>query len=57
VKRRHFRTDAVLRIGKRMEEDTLLDYITSIEPDEEFAKTLHDIVEERKRTSLAAPTF
>ena len=50
-------TDAILRIVKRREECTLLDYVRSIEPDEEFAKTLDDIVEERKRISLAAPTF
>ena len=50
-------TDAILRIVKRREEGTLLDYVRSIEPDEHFAKTLHDIVKERKRILLAAPTF
>jgi len=50
-------TDAILRIVKRREEGTLLDYVRSIEPDEEFAKTLDGIVKERKRISLAAPRF
>ena len=50
-------TDAILRIVKRREEGTLLDYVRSMEPDEEFAKTLDDILKERKRIPLAAPTF
>lgn len=50
-------TDLILRIVKRREEGTLLDYVRSIEPDEEFGKTLDDIVKERKRISLAAPRF
>jgi len=50
-------TYAILRIVKRRQEGTLLDYVRSIEPDEEFAKTLDDIVKERKRMSLAGPRF
>jgi predicted CopG family antitoxin len=33
-------TDVVLRILKKMQEGTLLDYIRSVEPDEEFARAL-----------------
>jgi len=50
-------TDAILRVVKRREEGNLLDYVRSMEPDEEFAKTLDDIVKEGKRISLAAPTY
>lgn len=50
-------TDVILKIVKKKEEGTLLDYVRSIEPDEEFAKTLEDVVKERKRISVAAPTF
>jgi predicted CopG family antitoxin len=50
-------TDVILRIVKKKEEGTLLDYVRSIEPDEEFAKTLEDVVKERKGISVAAPTF
>jgi len=50
-------TDIILKIVKKKEEGTLLDYVRSIEPDEEFAKTLEDVVKERKGISVAAPTF
>jgi predicted CopG family antitoxin len=50
-------TDVILKIVKKKEEGTLLDYVRSIEPDEEFAKTLEDVVKERKGISVAAPTF
>jgi predicted CopG family antitoxin len=50
-------TDVILRIVKKREEGTLLDYIRSLVPDEEFAKTLEDVVKERNRISLTAPTF
>ena len=50
-------TDVILKIVKKKEEGTLLDYVRSIEPDEEFAKTLEDVVKERKEISVAAPTF
>jgi predicted CopG family antitoxin len=49
-------TDVILKIVKKKEEGTLLDYVRSIEPDEEFAKTLEDVVKERNEISLAAPT-
>jgi predicted CopG family antitoxin len=50
-------TDVILKIVKKKEEGTLLDYVRSIEPDEEFAKILEDVVKERKGISLAAPEF
>jgi len=50
-------TDVILKIVKKRKEGTLLDYVRSIEPDEEFAKTLEDVVKERKGISVAAPTF
>lgn len=50
-------TDVILRIVKKRKEGTLLDHIRNLEPDEEFAKILDGIVEERKRISLTAPTF
>ena len=50
-------TDVILKIVKKKEEGTLLDYVRSIEPDEEFAKTLEDVVKERKGISVASPTF
>ena len=50
-------TDIILKIVKKKEEGTLLDYVRSVEPDEEFAKTLEDVVKERKGISVAAPTF
>ena len=49
-------TEVILRIVKKREEGTLLDYVKTLEPDEEFAKTLEGVVKERKRFSLA-PTF
>jgi predicted CopG family antitoxin len=50
-------TDVILRILKKRQEGTLLDYVRSIEPDEEFATTLEDVLKERDRISLAAPGF
>ena len=50
-------TDVILRTVKKRKEGTLLDYIRSLVPDEEFAKTLEDVVKERNRISLTAPTF
>jgi predicted CopG family antitoxin len=50
-------TDVILRILKKKQEGTLFDYVRSIEPDEEFARTLEDIVKERDRISLAAAGF
>jgi predicted CopG family antitoxin len=50
-------TDVILKIVKKKEEGTLLDYVRSIEPDEEFAKILEDVVKERSKISLSAPAL
>lgn len=50
-------TDVILKIVKKRKEGTLLDYVRSVDPDEEFAKTLEEVVKERKRISLTAPTL
>jgi predicted CopG family antitoxin len=50
-------TDVILRILKKRQEGTLLDYVRSVEPDEEFARTLEDVLKERDRISLMAPRF
>ena len=50
-------TDVILRIVKKRKEGTLLEYLRKLEPDEEFAKVLERILEERKRISLTASTF
>jgi len=46
-KERESFTETILRLTKRAEKGTLLDYIKTLEPDEEFASTLEAIVEER----------
>jgi len=40
-------TEAILRLTRRAERGTLLDYITTLLPDEEFAATLESVLEER----------
>jgi len=48
-KERESFTDTILRITKKNEEGTLLDYIKTAEPDEEFASTLETILEDRSK--------
>jgi len=50
-------TDVILRMTRKKELGTLLDYVRGLKPDEELAKTLEDIVGERKKISLPTPTF
>jgi len=50
-------TEVILKIVKKKEEGTLLDYVRSIDPDEEFAKILEDVVKERSKISLSAPAL
>jgi predicted CopG family antitoxin len=50
-------TDVILRILKKRQEGILLDYVRSVEPDEEFARTFEDVLKERDRISLMAPRF
>jgi predicted CopG family antitoxin len=46
-KERESFTETILRLTKRTEKGTLLDYIKTLEPDEEFASTLETILENR----------
>lgn len=48
-------TEVILRIARRKEEGTLLDYVKSIEADDEFAGILEEVVEKRREISLRAP--
>ena len=48
-KERESFTDTILRITKKNEEGTLLDYISTLEPDEDFASTLETILEDRNK--------
>ncbi len=48
-------TDVILRLAKRRTKSTLLDYIRSLEPDEEFAEIMEDVVKERRRVRLRTP--
>lgn len=48
-------TEAILRITRKREEGTLLDFLKSVKPDEEFAAILEDVIKERRTISLRAP--
>ena len=48
-KERESFTEAILRITKKTEEGTLLDYIKTLEPDEDLASTLETILEDRNK--------
>jgi predicted CopG family antitoxin len=45
-------TEAILRLVKKKEKGTLLDYVKSLEPDEEFAELLEEVVKERELVTL-----
>lgn len=45
-------TDVILRIAGKKRGGTLLEYVRSMEPDEEFAQTLEGIVKNRERLSV-----
>ncbi|MEM2940133.1 MAG: antitoxin VapB family protein [Thermoproteota archaeon] len=45
-------TDVILRLAKSRREGTLLDYVRSLEPDEEFAEIMGKILMERKKVTL-----
>jgi predicted CopG family antitoxin len=42
-------TNVILRMLKKRQEGTLLDYVRSVEADEELARTLEDVLKERNR--------
>lgn len=48
-------TDVILRLAKSRAGGTLLDYIRSLEPDEDFAKIMEEVVKERMKISLRTP--
>jgi predicted CopG family antitoxin len=54
LKRESF-TEAILRLTRKRNTGTLLEYVRSLEPDEELARILEEIVEERKKITLRAP--
>jgi len=45
-------TEVILRLTTKTKRGSLLDYVRSIEPDVEFAKTLQGIVDCRERTRV-----
>ncbi len=47
-------TEVILRIAKKKRDGTLMDYLKSLKPDEEFAETLEEIIKERRTISLKA---
>jgi predicted CopG family antitoxin len=48
-------TEAILRLTGKRNTGTLLEYVRSLEPDEELARILEEIVEERKKITLRVP--
>ena len=48
-KERESFTETILRITKKTEEGTLLDYIKTLEPDEDLASTLETILADRNK--------
>jgi predicted CopG family antitoxin len=56
-KERESFTEAILRLTEKKERGTLLDYVLSLDPDEEFAEELEKVVEERRKIVVEAPRF
>ncbi|MBO3839468.1 MAG: antitoxin VapB family protein [Thermoproteota archaeon] len=48
-------TDVILRLTKGKAGGTLLEYIRSLEPDEDFAKIMEEVVMERRKIRLRTP--
>jgi len=48
-------TDVILKLARGRVECTLLDYVRSLEQDEEFAEIMEDMVRERRRIRLRTP--
>jgi len=46
--------ESFLRLKKKKEKGTLLDYVKSLEPDEEFAELLEEVLKERKLVTFKA---
>jgi predicted CopG family antitoxin len=47
-------TEAILRLARKRERGTLLDYVKSLEPDEEFAEIMDEVIREREKVTLRA---
>ncbi len=45
-------TDLILKLTRKTKKGSLLDYVRSVPPDEEFAEALEEIVRGRERTRL-----
>ncbi len=45
-------TEVILRLTTKTRKGTLLDYVRTMEPDEEFAKSLEEIVKRRERAHI-----
>lgn len=48
-------TDVILRLTRSRASGTLLEYIRLLEPDEDFAKIMEEVVKERRKISLRTP--
>jgi len=53
--RRESFTEAILRLTRKGEGGSLLNYVKSLEPDEEFAEIMDEVVREREKVTLRAP--
>ena len=45
-------TEAILRLTWKKSRGTLLDYVKTLEPDEEFAEIMEEVLEERENVTL-----
>jgi len=45
-------TEVILRLTRKRNRSTLLDYVKSLEPDEEFAETMDKVIREREKVTL-----
>ena len=55
--RRESFTDVILRLTAKARRGTLLDYVRSMQPDEEFAENLEQVVQNRERSHVRTVQF
>lgn len=48
-------TDVILRLTRSKASGTILEYIRSLKPDEDFARIMEEVVAERRKISLRTP--
>jgi predicted CopG family antitoxin len=48
-------TDAIIRLTKKVDKGSLLDYVRSLGPDDEFARIMVEILGEREKVTITAP--